>query len=247
MTRVLVFGVFDFFHPGHVGFLRMAANQGNELIVSVARDEFVTSFKKKTPMFTEKERRERIAELDFVSRVVLSDRNTGTYSVISEFMPNLVCFGHDQHQLQEHCENWLAANDLPVKTMKLDFVKHIKKDYAFLRPDRDLLSRKRSFSALAAFCSDSQELRDAYCVYNRNSELKAVIVMEKSPGGADISVYFENSRNRQESDHSLLRETAYFLKFLKGLEKTVFNIAFPAVESGGPDSASADSVEISVE
>ena len=97
MTRVLVFGVFDFFHPGHLGFLRLAGRHGDELVVSVARDKFVASYKGRKPLFSEDERLERISDLPFVSHAVLSDEITGKYSVIREYMPNVICFGHDRN------------------------------------------------------------------------------------------------------------------------------------------------------
>jgi cytidyltransferase-like protein len=231
MTRVLVFGVFDFFHPGHLGFLRMAARQGDELIVSVARDTFVTSFKKKSPMFSESERQSRIAELDFVGKAVLSDKETGKYTVVKEFMPNVICFGHDQNELQAHCESWLAAENLPVKTVKMDLVRHIRKDYAFLSIKENSLANLHAFSHVSAEALDGSLMSSLYAVYNRDSELKAIISLITARDEADLSVFFENNRDYLASDNSLLRESAYFLKFLRNPDKSEFKFNFPGNES----------------
>ncbi|MBN1646481.1 MAG: adenylyltransferase/cytidyltransferase family protein, partial [Spirochaetales bacterium] len=225
MTRVLVFGVFDFFHPGHLGFLRMAASQGDELIVSVARDVFVASFKKKRPMFTEQERRDRIAALDFVYRVVLSDERPGNYTVIGKYRPDIICFGHDQHALQEHCEHWLAENGLAIRTKRLDHVKHIKKDFAFLFLDAKTLEKENAFAFLPDRFADRID-GNSFRVYNRSGELKAVICRCVRPDDADIAVFFEYNRKRRETDDTLLCETAWFIKYLAGTDAGSFFLDF---------------------
>ena len=45
---VLVIGVFDLFHRGHVEFLRRARQLGNRLIVVVNGDEFVSKVQAQT-------------------------------------------------------------------------------------------------------------------------------------------------------------------------------------------------------
>ena len=45
---VLVIGVFDLFHRGHVEFLRRARQLGNRLIVVVNGDEFVSEVQAQT-------------------------------------------------------------------------------------------------------------------------------------------------------------------------------------------------------
>jgi FAD synthetase len=43
--KVMTFGTFDLFHPGHVYYLSEAESLGDELIVIIARDERVTKLK----------------------------------------------------------------------------------------------------------------------------------------------------------------------------------------------------------
>jgi len=47
--RVIVFGVFDYFHPGHLFFLKKAKELGGELFVVVAQDEVVKNIKGNLP------------------------------------------------------------------------------------------------------------------------------------------------------------------------------------------------------
>ena len=222
MTQVLVFGVFDFFHPGHLGFLRMAAKYGDSLIVSVARDSFVHSYKKKTPVFNEDERLSRILSLPFVESAVLSDSAQGSYSVIKNFNPSVICFGHDQNKLEEHCENWLALNGKAVKTIKLPVVRFVKKDYAFIN---DL---KRASGRLSGF--DAAEIKEAedrgikiFTVYNRSDEIAAFMFFEDS----EVSLFYPLNKGADVSDIHLAREAAIFCNYYWDLERDWLKITFP--------------------
>lgn len=45
MKKVMTFGTFDVFHPGHLYYLREAKKLGNYLVTVVARDETVLNIK----------------------------------------------------------------------------------------------------------------------------------------------------------------------------------------------------------
>lgn len=100
-TRVLVFGVFDFLHPGHISFLKQAKRFGDELIVVVARDRTVVRLKKKKPFFGEQKRLRDVRKLTTVTRSVLGDTREGTYTVLEKWQPHIVCIGYDQKELEK--------------------------------------------------------------------------------------------------------------------------------------------------
>lgn len=66
---VLVNGVFDLLHPGHVKQLNEAADFGDVLVVSVDRDENVRLAKGRPPLFSWEERAFMVASLPCVDAV----------------------------------------------------------------------------------------------------------------------------------------------------------------------------------
>jgi glycerol-3-phosphate cytidylyltransferase len=80
MSKVLVVGVFDLFHFGHLRMLNRAAKLGDYLIVAVQEDEYVARFKPNEnafPLYSTEERIEMIRALRCVDEVT-------TYKVIAD-------------------------------------------------------------------------------------------------------------------------------------------------------------------
>lgn len=113
MKKIMVFGVFNGLHAGHRAFLADAKKHGSELIVVVARDAVVRMLKGKTPRQSEEERRLAVARLTAVSRAVLGDSDSGTYGVIKESKPDIICLGYDQDALAEDLEKRMARGEIP--------------------------------------------------------------------------------------------------------------------------------------
>lgn len=63
-------GVFDMFHVGHLRLLERARRKCDELMVGVTTDELSRSFKHKNPIVPYEERREIVAALGCVDRVI---------------------------------------------------------------------------------------------------------------------------------------------------------------------------------
>ncbi|MDO8559577.1 MAG: adenylyltransferase/cytidyltransferase family protein [bacterium] len=95
MTRVMAFGTFDQFHPGHLYFLQQARRHGDELVVVVARDQTVAAVKGHGPHQSEEQRISQLQLVDGVDRAVLGNRGD-KYQVIRDFSPNVICLGYDQ-------------------------------------------------------------------------------------------------------------------------------------------------------
>lgn len=109
MSKAMVFGTFDIFHPGHRDFFRQAKKRGNYLVVIIARDATVEQVKKQRPMNSEQKRLEEIQESGLADEVVLGNL-TDWYAVIAEHRPDVICLGYDQEffvdKLQEKLESF---------------------------------------------------------------------------------------------------------------------------------------------
>lgn len=95
MKKVMVFGVFDLLHPGHVNFLRQAKKFGDYLIVSVARDTNVKKFKGHKAWQSEKQRVTVLRKLKFVDKVVLGGVKN-PWPHIKKEKPDVIALGYDQ-------------------------------------------------------------------------------------------------------------------------------------------------------
>jgi len=76
MKRVLVFGVFDLFHFGHLQLLKRASKLGDYLIVAVQNEEYIRRFKPPgviESMYSTEERIEMIRALRCVDEVIVYD------------------------------------------------------------------------------------------------------------------------------------------------------------------------------
>jgi cytidyltransferase-like protein len=68
---VLVGGVFDVLHYGHLGFLNAAKQQGDFLVVALESDAFVKNHKHYTPVHTQQQRAEILSHVKAVDEVIL--------------------------------------------------------------------------------------------------------------------------------------------------------------------------------
>lgn len=95
MTKVMIFGTFDFVHPGHLHFFAQAKRHGDELVVVIARDSTAAFTKGKQPFFDEHERLLMVQATRLVDRAILGDADD-VYKVIGDEKPDVICLGYDQ-------------------------------------------------------------------------------------------------------------------------------------------------------
>lgn len=110
---VTIFGVFDGIHDGHKYFIREAKKLGSQLVVIVARDDVVTGMKGKSPVNNEVERINSLLTLDDIDLVLLGDAENGTYKILKEVNPDIICLGYDQKKLHENIETCIKKGNLP--------------------------------------------------------------------------------------------------------------------------------------
>ncbi|MEM0061242.1 MAG: DUF357 domain-containing protein, partial [Fervidicoccaceae archaeon] len=92
--KVVIAGTFDILHPGHVYFMKQAAQFG-ELYVIVSRDVNVKKIKGRETIFPEKSRLEMVKSIRWVKDAVLGDEEDFLKRVV-ELSPDILILGPDQ-------------------------------------------------------------------------------------------------------------------------------------------------------
>ena len=87
IRKVLVFGTFDIFHPGHEFHLKKARQYGDILKVVVAKDSTVKRVKGQYPIKDESTRLRNIKSLDYVDDAFLGYEGD-KYNIIEELKPD---------------------------------------------------------------------------------------------------------------------------------------------------------------
>lgn len=123
MKTVLIFGVFDRLHPGHIAFLKAAKKEADRLVVILARDEMVEKLKGKEVALTFDQRKQELEARKEVAQVLKGDENIGEYKVIERARPQVVAFGYDQTELQKDFESFIKKNDLEIEIQTLESYK----------------------------------------------------------------------------------------------------------------------------
>ncbi len=110
---VVIFGVFDGIHKGHLKFIHEAKKQGKKLVVVVARDYIISSLKNKIPIYNELERLRKISEIKEVDSVFLGDKEQGDYFVLKKINPGIIFLGYDQRDLYNSLRQKINEEGLP--------------------------------------------------------------------------------------------------------------------------------------
>ncbi len=95
MKKIIAFGTFDVFHPGHEFYLKKAHELGDYLIVVIARDKNVLKSKGQKPANKEQKRLEIVKNSKIADEVVLGDLEN-KYAVLEKYKPYAVVLGYDQ-------------------------------------------------------------------------------------------------------------------------------------------------------
>ncbi|HEX2556790.1 MAG TPA: adenylyltransferase/cytidyltransferase family protein, partial [Nitrososphaera sp.] len=116
---VLVGGVFDLIHPGHIHTLKAAKAEGDVLVVVVARTTTAQKIKKDRKIYHGEDlRKELVASLSFVDLVLIGREGT-LYDTVEYVKPNVIAIGYDQaHSEKDVAENCKKRN-LNVHVIRL--------------------------------------------------------------------------------------------------------------------------------
>ena len=111
---VLVHGVFDLIHKGHIQYFKEAKKFGEILVVSVTDDKYVNKGVNR-PYFNSLDRINFLAELELIDFVILS-QNKSSVEVINSLRPNYYVKGPDYLKKKNDKAGNLEIENNAVKT-----------------------------------------------------------------------------------------------------------------------------------
>jgi cytidyltransferase-like protein len=114
MTKVLVFGTFDRLNAGHREFLEQARRFGDELIVLVVEDEFVTKYKGNPTVWSLKMRMNAVSRLTFKPKVYQEDIREGWKS-LRTIQPDVIVLSAEQAGWRHRLDVLLQEYNLPTR------------------------------------------------------------------------------------------------------------------------------------
>lgn len=104
---VLVGGVFDLLHAGHIHTLKSAKSLGDVLIIVVATNTTVSNVKKNRKIYhDESSRLELVSSIHFVDKAIIGRKNS-IYDTVDFVKPDIIALGydqiHDEMQMKKNC------------------------------------------------------------------------------------------------------------------------------------------------
>jgi FAD synthetase len=117
---VLVGGVFDLIHPGHIHTLKAAKAQGDVLVVVVARTSTAIKLKKDRKIYhDENQRKELVSSLNFVDLAVIGREGT-LYDTVEYVKPDIIALGYDQFHSEKDIAKNCQKRNLNVRVIRLN-------------------------------------------------------------------------------------------------------------------------------
>lgn len=117
MKKLYTGGTFDLFHYGHVNFLRQCSILSEKIIVSLNTDEFIESYKGKSPIMNYRERELSLRGCKYVYDVIPNIGGADSKPAIMSVRPNIIAIGddwarRDYYQQMQFTPEWLDANGI---------------------------------------------------------------------------------------------------------------------------------------
>ena len=110
---VLVHGVFDLIHMGHLEYFSQAKKYGDILIVSVTPDKFIQKGFGR-PYFKSEQRMESLASIEVIDFVILNKSANAT-DIINKIKPNYYVKGPDYKNFKDDITGQIKKERLAVK------------------------------------------------------------------------------------------------------------------------------------
>lgn len=118
--KVIVFGTFDYLHPGHRFFLKQAKKLGDNLTVVVACDCTVICVKKIIPHHNERQRVKMVKALKIADQVTLGQHDfRKKYDIILKLKPDIIALGYDQKFFVKNLPGVIKKLGHPCRIIRL--------------------------------------------------------------------------------------------------------------------------------
>jgi FAD synthetase len=115
--KVLVGGVFNVVHPGHVFFLKKAKQLGDYLIVVIANDK-TAARTKKYEVNDQETRKRNIEKLGIADKVVIGNESD-FMKVVREERPDVIALGYDQKMDEKELKWMLAGSKISCEVVRI--------------------------------------------------------------------------------------------------------------------------------
>lgn len=118
MRKILTFGVFDYFHLGHLRLFEQCKEYGDYLIVAVQDGEYILKFKPDANvLYSTGERVELLSSLKIVDKVLVYD--TVCVDTIKKIEFDILALGEDHKgQRFDEIEQWCIENNKKIVRLK---------------------------------------------------------------------------------------------------------------------------------
>ena len=118
MTKILTFGVFDYFHLGHLRLFKQCKKYADYLVVAVQDENFIKKFKPDANvLYTTEERVELLESLKVVDKVLVYD--TVCVDTVKKIDFDILALGEDHKgQRFDEIEQWCRDNNKKVVRLK---------------------------------------------------------------------------------------------------------------------------------
>ena len=118
MKKIVTFGVFDYFHLGHLRLFKQCKKYADYLIVAVQREEYILKYKPEAKiMYTTEERIEMVSAIKFVDEVITYDNMC--VEELSKINFDILALGEDHTSERfKKAEEWCLKNNKEVVKLK---------------------------------------------------------------------------------------------------------------------------------
>ena len=118
MTKILTFGVYDYFHLGHLRLFKQCKNYGDYLIVAVQNGDYILKYKPDAKiLYTTKERVEILNSIKEIDEVIVYD--TLCTETLEKIDFDILALGEDHKGGRfDEAEKWCLKNNKKVVRLK---------------------------------------------------------------------------------------------------------------------------------
>lgn len=118
MKKILTFGVFDYFHIGHLRLFKQCKQHGDYLIVAVQNGEYILKYKPEANiLYSTDERVEIISALKIVDEVIVY--NSVCTEELEKIDFDILALGEDHHGDRfDEVEKWCKEHGKEVVRLK---------------------------------------------------------------------------------------------------------------------------------